>query len=144
MDAKKGTTSLNMAKTMKVIEQAFRIYISELHIEFPSQVLVILMITYYHQGIIQQDIAEIVKKDKSAVLRQIDMLEEKGLIRRQADENDRRKKFIILTDEGTKVAQTLAKKEAEFFRLLLHGVNQQEVETFEKVLTVLKTNAENI
>jgi DNA-binding MarR family transcriptional regulator len=144
MDTKKLPLSLNLAITLKTIEQAFRKSLSELQIELPAETFGILMIAYFHQGVIQQDIAEMAKKDKSAVLRQIDLLESKGLVQRKADENDRRKNFIVITDKGKAITQTIVNKEHELFRSLLQGVDEQEIETFSKVLAILKNNAEKI
>jgi DNA-binding MarR family transcriptional regulator len=144
MDTKKIPVSLDIAMTLKTIEQAFRKNMSELPVEIPAEAFGILMITHFHQGIIQQDIAEMAKKDKSAVLRQIDVLENKGLVQRQADEHDRRKNLIFITDKGKEIVQTIVDKEHELLLLLLQGVTEQELEIFNKVLTVLKNNAGKI
>ncbi|GAP72908.1 MarR family winged helix-turn-helix transcriptional regulator [Candidatus Symbiothrix dinenymphae] len=144
MNAKKLPLSLNLAITLKAIEQAFRKNLSDLQIELPEEAFGILMIAYFHQGVIQQDIAEMAKKDKSAVLRQIDLLENKGLVQRKADEHDRRKNLITVTEKGKAITQTIVNKEHELFHLLLQGVNEQDIETFSKVLAILKNNAGKI
>lgn len=52
------------------------------------------------EEIFQTMIAEILRKDKSAVLREIDALESLGLVVRIGDATDRRKKRLRMTDEG--------------------------------------------
>ena len=52
------------------------------------------------KDMIQQDIAEIMDKNKSAVLRSIDILEQKGFVKRVIAQGDRRKNIITLTDTG--------------------------------------------
>ena len=136
--------SFNIAITLKTIENAFRKSVAELHLELPAEAFGILMITYFHNDIIQQDIAEMANKDKSAVLRYIDLLEGKGMVQRQPDGNDRRKNRIIITDSGKKIAQILIEKEYDLFLKLSQGTDIHEMEIFNKVLCVLRNNAEGV
>jgi len=53
----------------------------------------------------QQELAEIAEKDKSAVLRSIDILERKGYVNRIADPNDRRKNIIKITPKADDILQ---------------------------------------
>ena len=50
--------------------------------------------------LIQQDIASVLDKTKSAILRSIDILEEKGFVKRLPVAGDRRKNVIELTNTG--------------------------------------------
>ncbi|KAA6309687.1 HTH-type transcriptional regulator MhqR [termite gut metagenome] len=136
--------SLSIAMTMRAIEYAFRKSIHELSIDLPAESFGILMITYYQNDIIQQDIAGMVKKDKSAVLRQIDILEKRGLVQRMVDTCDRRKNFILITEDGKKFVNEVISKEKDLFDRLSQGVEAHEMVTFVKVLSLLKINAENI
>jgi MarR family transcriptional regulator for hemolysin len=144
MNKKELPVSLSIALTLKAIEHAFKKNIRELNIDIPSESFGILMITYFQEDVIQQDIAEMSKKDKSAVLRQIDALEKKGLLQRQADTQDRRRNFIVITDEGRKIVDELIDKEKDMFKTLSEGIDRQEMESFVKVLSLLKTNAQKI
>jgi DNA-binding MarR family transcriptional regulator len=101
------------------------------------------MIAYFQDDVIQQDIAEMAKKDKSAVLRQIDTLEQKGLLQRKVDGQDRRKNLIVITVQGKKIIDEIIKKEKALFKTLSQGIEKQEMKTFVKVLTLLKNNAGN-
>ena len=56
-----------------------------------------------NEDVIQQDMADIMGKDKSAIYRVIDSLEEKELVRRVVDKNDRRKNFLMVTKKGEAV-----------------------------------------
>jgi DNA-binding MarR family transcriptional regulator len=144
MDKKKLPVSLNIALTLKAIEHAFKRSISGLNINLPSEAFGILMIAYFQKDVIQQDIADMAKKDKSVVLKQIDVLEAKGLVQRQADTQDRRKKMIVLTDEGEKIITKIIDKESEMFSILSQGIEKNEMETFLKVLSLLNVNAGKI
>jgi DNA-binding MarR family transcriptional regulator len=144
MNKKKFPVSLDIALTLKAIEHAFKKSIHGLNIDLPSDAFGILMIAYFQDDVIQQDIADMAKKDKSAVLKQIDVLEAKGLVQRQVDAQDRRKKMIVITDEGKQIIIKLIDKEREMFNILTQGIEKGEMEDFLKVLYLLKVNAGKI
>jgi DNA-binding MarR family transcriptional regulator len=76
----------------------------------PVESLGILLATHYNnEDVIQQDIAKIMKKDKSVVLRQIDNLEKKNLVQRIVDPNDRRRNIIKTTEKGMKLIDEVKK-----------------------------------
>ena len=58
-------------------------------------------------------IAEVLACDNSAMTWITDRLEEKGLVERQADPNDRRVKLLALTDEGRRVRDEIDRRLAE-------------------------------
>jgi len=55
----------------------------------------------------QHVLAQSVAKDKSNVTRIITLMQKKGLVRRDADDTDRRQLNIFITDEGRKITQQL-------------------------------------
>jgi DNA-binding MarR family transcriptional regulator len=91
--------------------------------------------------VIQQDIAEMTGKDKSAILRQIDILEKNKLIVRVADNTDRRKKNLIVTKKGAELHKELMKIEDELTKDLKAGITAGELKVFIDVLLRIKMNA---
>lgn len=75
----------------------------------PSQYYM-LMFLYHEMGTNQSDIAKICLMDRSGVSRAFKDFEEKGLITREVDENNKRAYKIELTEKGIKIAQFLEKK----------------------------------
>lgn len=59
------------------------------------------------------ELAKVLFCDSSNVTGITDRLEERGLVRREASEGDRRVKLLVLTDEGEKVRQEITKRLAE-------------------------------
>src|SRR5277367_4396252 len=59
---------------------------------------------------IQQDIAEVMDKTKSAILRSIDILEKKRFVRRLSMPGDRRKNVIELTESGKSIVREMHKE----------------------------------
>lgn len=91
--------------------------------------------------LIQQDLADIMCKDKSAVLRIVDSLEEKGFITRKSDPADRRKKIIVLTPAGNTLLEKAREIEKEVTSLLQQGLTAEEVATFIKVARHIQDKA---
>ena len=59
------------------------------------------------------ELARFLACDSSNVTGITDRLEERGLVRREASEGDRRVKLLVLTEEGEKVRQEITKRLAE-------------------------------
>ena len=93
------------------------------------------------EDVIQKDMAEVMCKDKSAILRLIDTLEEKELVRRVVNLNDRRKNFLIATKKGEKVIAQYLKIEKELTLEVKKGLTEEELATFYKVVSHIKEKA---
>ena len=96
------------------------------------------------QDVIQKGVAETMGKDKSVILRIIDSLEEKGLVRRVVDMNDRRKNQILVTKKGLQTIDQYLAIEFQAKEDLLDGVSQSDVDTFYRVLAHIRTKAEQM
>jgi DNA-binding MarR family transcriptional regulator len=59
------------------------------------------------------DLAQSLFCDNSNVTGIVDRLEERGLVRREAAEGDRRVKLLVLTDEGERMRVEITKRMAE-------------------------------
>jgi DNA-binding MarR family transcriptional regulator len=88
--------------------------------------------------LIQQDIAEIMDKTKSAILRSIDILEEKGFVRRLSVPGDRRKNVIELTTSGKAVIDEMHQKFLGQDVLLKEGITEEELATCMCVLSKIQ------
>ena len=79
----------------------------------PSQYYMLLFL-YYEMGTTQSDIAKACLMDKSGVSRAFKDFEEKGLIEREIDENNKRAYKITLTKKGIETAEFIIEKEKEW------------------------------
>src|SRR6186997_1690401 len=77
-----------------------------------------------NKEMIQQDIAEVMDKTKSAILRSIDILEEKGYVKRLPVAGDRRKNVIELTDSGRAIIDKMHENFLERDEILKQGIDQ--------------------
>lgn len=114
-----------------------------------------ILITHEHFGLLQtikhmetdasqKEIAEKLCKDQSVVLRLIDSLEEKELVRRVVDKADRRKNYLLVTKTGERVLKEYTKIALDLMKDIEKGISEEDLEGFRKVLQHLHRNAENL
>ena len=107
----------------------------------PEQFLV-LDILWKEQSLSQQNIADIIQKDKNSVTKIIDSLEKKNLVRRVVDKNDRRINKIELTDEGSALEKVTTEVAINFMNDAIKDIDKQELDIFVNVMRKLKNNLE--
>lgn len=95
------------------------------------------------EEVIQQKMAEKLGKDKSAVLRTIDSLESKDLVRRIPSQNDRRKNQLFVTKKGEAVIKRFLEAEISFSREILEGLSEEQITTFYFVLAHIRMKSES-
>ena len=94
--------------------------------------------------VILKEMADAMGKDKSAIMRIIDVLEKKDLVRRAIDQKDRRKKYLMVTKKGEQVIEKFLEIEAELRTELKEGLTEEDMKTFYKVISHLKAKAEQM
>jgi len=96
------------------------------------------------EEVVQQDMAILLGKDKSSILRLIDSLEEQNLLKRVVDPHDRRKNCLIVTDLGHEVIKHYLSIEFKLIEELQEGLSELDIETFYKVVRTIHKNAEKL
>lgn len=107
----------------------------------PEQFLV-LDILWKEQSLSQQNIADIIQKDKNSVTKIIDSLEKKNLVKRVVDKNDRRINKIELTNEGSALEKVTTEVAINFMNDAIKDIDKQELDIFVNVMRKLKNNLE--
>ena len=82
------------------------------------------------------------QKNKSIILRQINSLLDKHYVERTKDEKDKRKKTLILTEEGINMLTRTRQLGKEVLDELFLGISQNEISVFRHVLKKLQENSE--
>ena len=82
-----------------------------------------LLFLYYEMGTTQSDIAKACLMDRSGVSRAFKDFEDKGLIIRETDENNKRAYKITLTKKGIETSEFLIKKELEWDNMICNELN---------------------
>ena len=107
----------------------------------PEQYLV-LDILWEKQSLSQQNIADIIQKDKNSVTKIIDSLEKKNLVIRVVDKNDRRINKIELTEEGSALEKITTEVAINFMNDVVKNIDTKDLDTFVNVMRQIKNNLE--
>jgi DNA-binding MarR family transcriptional regulator len=79
--------------------------------------------------------------NKSAITAIINRMVERGFIQRKRDENDRRVVYLSLTDEGTKLYETLQERVHQLVESIITQFKEEEIKdflnTYEKLALIL-------
>ncbi|MEM1124128.1 MAG: MarR family transcriptional regulator [Bacteroidota bacterium] len=119
-----------------------RAQLGEEKFDMPSHCLGILAELWEEDGIIQQDLAISIVKDKATIARALDLMEKKNIIVRIKDEKDRRNKKIFLTYKGKELQHTVMDQSNQMFDAEKMGISTSEMSaclgTLEKIYHNLK------
>ncbi|WP_291914646.1 MarR family transcriptional regulator [Chitinophaga sp. CB10] len=113
-----------MAEMRNSLRQYVHVKIKENNWDISMELVEILGLVYRRGGLNQQEIADIIVKDKSSMTYLIDNLVKKGLAERTEDQRDRRNKLIYITEKG---------------KLLMEKLNPWVTEMYEKATRELQT-----
>ena len=95
---------------------------------------------FWHNGLNQAELAQVLEVERPTLGRLIDRLERKGWVKRREDPLDRRAKRIFLSEEVSPIIRTMRKLAAELRGDALRGVEETQREKFVDVLIEIKRN----
>jgi len=96
------------------------------------------------QSMSQKELAALMNIQDPSLARLIDRMERDGLLRRIENPEDKRMKFLELTEAGRLKADALMPHGQEFSNLLLEDITDEEVEIFYRVLDKLLKNIKKV
>jgi len=109
-------------------------YAAEASIKLTVEEFILLTMIRAKTDQILQNIAIATGKNKSVVMRMIDSLEKKGLVKRTVNPEDRRENLLSTTDMGEQVVAEYHKIEKKLSYELLKGIPEEKVEAFFEVV----------
>ena len=107
----------------------------------PEQYLVLNMIKD-DENLSQNKLCELLYKDKSNMTRLISVLEEKGLIIKEPQENGKQANIIRITDKGRKLRAEITPVMLKSRKKYLRDISQDDMYTCIKVLSQIQKNLE--
>jgi DNA-binding MarR family transcriptional regulator len=108
----------------------------------PEQFLV--MDTLWDEGVLtQQQIADYMLKDKNSVVKLVDGLEERNLVRRTSNPKDRRQNLIEVTEYAMSIKDKVTKVAMEAVDKIINGIAKEDLQIFIKVLSKMAENMNN-
>lgn len=93
-----------------------------------------------NEDITQRQLSKLMHVKDSSVGRLLDRLERDQMIQRVRSKEDRRNVNILLTEEGKAKIKDLTPEGDKFNNKLIEGLTEEELRTFEKVMTTMVRN----
>ena len=91
----------------------------------------ILMVVYFKEDVItQQDIANVLQKDKAGIQRSVQTLHKDGFLKIESDTEDKRKNLISLTSSGKFVCEKIQTLAMAFNNQIMEHFSEEEQKTF--------------
>jgi DNA-binding MarR family transcriptional regulator len=98
--------------------------------ELNLQELKILDFIGQHESCIMREVAEHLKVAVSTMTGVIDKLEDKGFVKRERNDEDRRIVRVMLTAKGQKIYQSFVESHIELSRRMLQSLEENEQEKY--------------
>ncbi len=114
------------------------------NLDLTHQQAKLILFVGFNEGAKQQDVADILRKDKPGVTKMVDLLEKKKFIERRQDKDDRRNKLLHLTKEGHVVRQSLMPIIKKTIKEATGVLSHEEHEQLIELLTRVRTNIEQL
>ena len=105
----------------------------------PEQFMLIDLL-WNHGSMSQQQLADLMKKDKNSVTQLVDAIERKGFVVRQQNAQDRRSNTIVLTEKAMELRDEAKQKGISILDEMLEGISEEELHSFLSTLQKLNEN----
>ena len=123
-----------MRSIMLILEEEFKK--KDIDLNLPQ--FIILNILSNNDNLILEDLSRFLNKDKSAILRHLKSLENQHFVAKMEDQNDRRRKVLVLTKKGMEILAVARSIEHELQQKLTQNITENEIDNFKKVLEEMK------
>ena len=92
---------------------------------------------FENPGIIPDRLAEMIKVDRTTAARAIKKLEEKGFIRKEADDVNKKIRRLFVTEDGSKLVPIIQLENQYSNQIALQNLSKKEIEAFSKALKIV-------
>jgi DNA-binding MarR family transcriptional regulator len=127
-------------RTALALKSALQRFFKENGFEITAEQWAIIRHLWEEDGLSQREIAEKTSKDKPNITRMIDALEQKRLVFRQPDPQDRRKYCIYLTREGKHLQERLLPLAQNLRERVTQNLTAQEIKFLQDTLDKIYQN----
>ena len=117
-----------------------RLFIKNGFKEFNGEQGKILYALWKEDGISTTSLSKRTGLANNSLTKMLDLMEEKGLIRREFCDKDKRKKLICITDKGRNLEKKTAEINAKMEEVFYRGFSDKEIERFEEDLKRILDN----
>lgn len=130
----------NVGKLRNLLHRILKLrYIAEADVKLTIEEFILLNMIEARTDQILQSIAIATGKNKSVVMRMIDSLEHKRMIKRTVNPDDRRENLLNITEYGNEVLSQYQQIEKQLSNELLDGIPSDKVANFFEVIEIITT-----
>ena len=105
----------------------------------PEQFMLIDLL-WNHGEMSQQQLADLMQKDKNSVTKLVDAIERKGFVVRRQSREDRRSNILVLTENANQLKHIAKQKGISILDQMLEGISEDELRAFLSTLRKLDLN----
>jgi len=116
------------------LRRMLQIKIREAGINVSFEVLEIMKLLSYRDRLNQQELADLLFKDKSSMTYLIDNMVKAELVTRKEDETDRRNKLIFLSDKAHELIKQLSPIASQCYEALAEDITDEDIKVGIKML----------
>ena len=128
------TIIYSIDRIIKSLKVELKNKLETLDIGITGEQFVVLDTIYGRENIYQQQLSEIIMKDKSNTNRILKILEQKGLIKKEyGNVNNRLVYFLNLTEKGKKIVEENMPKIKQFITDIFKNIDNSEIEILHKL-----------
>lgn len=88
----------------------------------------------------QQQLADLMQKDKNSVTKLVDAIERKGFVVRQQNPDDRRSNTLVLTEKAQALKPGAKQKGISILDNIVEGISEEELRSFLSTLHKISDN----
>lgn len=129
-----------LCKAKRVYSNKLMARFKENEVDLSLDLYILLFQINLNELVTQQKLADHLQKDKSVVMRQINVLIERGYVIRSGNENDKRKKNLVLTSSGKKILEETVALSKGISAELVSGISDKNQLIFENVIQRILEN----
>ena len=97
---------------------------------------------YENPGIIQEELSDMIKVDKTTISRAVKNLEKDGFIEKKSDKENKKIKRLYVSEKGEEVYDFIRRENDYSNEIALKGLSKSEAEEIQKLLIKVRKNVE--
>ncbi|WP_373481835.1 MarR family winged helix-turn-helix transcriptional regulator [Acetobacterium sp.] len=105
---------------------------------FPEQVILMYLVS--NNGVNQDNIAQHFMLDKGAIAKTLRKLEEKGLIKRHQNPENKRENLITIVPDGQSILGEMEEALNEWNQYFFEGLSDDEIQQYERITEKIADN----
>lgn len=123
-----------LGRTMKMVEYRLHSEFAKEGLDITKEQMIVLKKLYEHDGLNQNELAELTYRDKSSLTRLLGTMERKGYIRKERSPDDKRVNYVYLTDSGNRMWHKTKPVAQLVVQYMQADLNDQEIEQLKAIL----------